>query len=633
MNTLLCIGCDRYDALRPLRGAEKDAQAVLELLKGQDGVYDPRWSRLLLSPGVQQIKDALDGAFPMGEEVDLFTFFFAGHACVKTASFYLCAQDSNPDRLSTTAFPISLLFTAVNEFRPREVNLVIDACQAGGSSFDLSQLAKPEIIGCSQSSSISFLGACSADQFAGESDEGGFLTRELIRCLTGEQEVQAKLPFLDLMEVGAVVCRALGASHPDQKPIRWGLSLFGTGHFARNPHFDAGGADRAFPVANVSPRSNVGRSVRSHSAALWDEYRATRTDPNPRRLLDLLHDVLEGAGNDVGEMIAFLQGLSPTLMLSAQSSSDSFAPSQCLATCAASLLPWIHMDNARRYTRDALRHLMTLNESRWKELLALVKTRRHALLNSREIVADIYYLPMRIAKTLGWIGLSTALARLLPELDDRSDSERFDLVSRIVEEYAAAIVSVSEEQAPHLYVFVKACLLSGRRDLAERVTNSYFGSLVERKGNITRPGTDGVGALRYMLSLGHEQFRPPEWRPANPSQLLAILLLLGSTLGLGRAWDLRALDRKVLGVFLPADYRDFTQSVIEKGVNHTQQVGFGVWSLKGFREQFDRAFKESLSSRTSAFLPEEAALCTISALLFPDRVPLLLEAALPQTPA
>jgi len=34
MNFLICIGCDKYDSLRPLACAEADAKAVFDILHG-----------------------------------------------------------------------------------------------------------------------------------------------------------------------------------------------------------------------------------------------------------------------------------------------------------------------------------------------------------------------------------------------------------------------------------------------------------------------------------------------------------------------------------------------------------------------------------------------------------------------
>ncbi len=629
MNALLCIGCNTYDHLRPiLEGAEKDAKEVFDFLSKQNGFYDQELSSILLSPTTNAIIDALNKVFPVGKEIDVFTFFFAGHAAVKSSSFYLCARESESERLSTTAFPIASLFSIINEFQPGQVNIVVDACEAGGASFDLAQLLKPEVVGHSDASSITFLGACSSDQFAGETQDGGILTRQLIKCMTGETEIQTKSPFLDLIEIGATVCRDVLVNHPKQKPISWGLSLFGNGRFSQNPHFDSGAAERIFPTGSVLPQSELGKRIRLNSAALWNEYRTIKEDPNPRRLLDLLDSVFREANGDVQGIATSSQGLARTLSTRARESSELLAPSQCLATCAVSLLPNIESEIVKSYTLAAIREIMALDMAVWRELLTTVESEAHTLLNRIDVVADLYYLPMRITRIFGWLGLSVVAESLMPELNDGNDSLRFSLASALVNRYRDSLVAVSDEQASSLYVFLKACLLKNQTELAEQVTTRYFATFADKKGNVNRAGTDGVQAYRYILSLGPEQFRPQDWRPANPSHLLPVLLLFGQKLRLGAVWDLRALDRVFGAFFIPKNYRDFGRKVIGQGMNYTQQVGFGLWSLSDFDKEFERAIKESFTPDTIGFPKEGAALCAISSLLFPDRLPLLLESAL-----
>lgn len=629
MNALLCIGCNAYDHLRPLlKGAEKDAKEIFDLLSNQNGFYDQEVSSVLLSPTTNTIIDAFNKVFPPGKEIDVFTFFFAGHAVVKTSSFYFCTRESESERLSTTAFPITALFSIINEFQPGQVNIVVDACEAGGSSFDLAQLLKPEVIGHSDASSITFLGACSSDQFAGETQDGGILTRQLIKCMTGETEIQTKSPFLDLIEIGATVCREVLANHPRQKPISWGLSLFGNGRFAQNPHFDSGAAERIFPTWSILPQSEMGKRIRLNSAALWNEYRTIKEDPNPRRLLDLLDSVFREVNGDIQGIATSTQGLARTLSTRACESSELLAPSQCLATCAVSLLPNIESEIIKRYTLSALREIMALDMAVWKELLTTVDSENLTLLNKVGVMADLYYLPMRITRILGWLGLSVVAESLIPELNDGNDSLRFSLASALVNRYSDSLVAVSDEQASSLYVFLKACLLKNQTELAEQVTTRYFASFADKKGNVNRAGTDGVQAYRYILSLGPEQFRPQDWRPANPSHLLPVLLLFGAKLGLGTVWDLREIDRVFGAFFIPTNYRDFGRKVIDQGMNYTQQIGFGLWSLSDFNKEFERAIRESFTPDTICFSKEGAALCTISSLLFPDRLPLLLESTL-----
>lgn len=625
MNALISIGCDTYDTLSPLRGAERDAREVFGALVGTNGDYDRELSHLLLSPNAQAVKEALNAAFPRGKEIDVLTIFFAGHGEAKAGSFYLCTRESDSERLSTTAFPVIGLFSIINEFRPRQVNIIVDACQAGASSFDLSQLQKPEVIGSSDASSIAFLGACSSNEYAGETSDGGIMTREFVRCLSGETEVQTRWPFLDLLGIGAIVCQKVSAVACDQKPILWGLSLFGNGRIAPNPHFDNGAIERSFPISSVRPQSKIGKRISDASSILWNEYRAIADDFCARRLLSVLTAISRDSTDDLASIVSFLQGLQRTLASKASDSADLLAASQCLATCAVSVLR--HTDSApvRQYVQDVLRELLERDATIWRELLTAVNADEFALCDNAGSMAELYYLPLRISKTLGWIGLGIVIETILPELAVENDSLRLELASRILDRYEPSFVAVSESQAPFLYVFLKACLLKDKKELAERVAHLYFGSFADKSGNITRVETNGDTAFTYIRSLGPEEHRPKDWRPASPSSLLSVLLLFGEKLGLNSSWNLRALDHKSSVIFIPENYCDFGDKVIEHGMNYTSRIGFGVWNLSEFKKEFERGMKTSFPSSAMSLPKEAVALCTIASLLFPDRLPLLLE--------
>jgi len=261
------------------------------------------------------------------------------------------------------------------------------------------------------------------------------------------------------------------------------------------------------------------------TSALWSEYRAIGENPCPRRLLDPLDKVLRDGGGEVNDMIAFLQGISRTLSIRARESTELLAPSQCLATAAVSLLPRTDIEEARSYTRQVLREILSQEDEVWTQVLARVRADTNAFLSDASPMSGLYYLPMRLVKTLGWIGLSTVTRALLPDLYNSDDATGWELARGILDRYEASIVSVSDEQAPSLYVFLKACLVKDQKELAGRVINLCYATFADRKGNVTRVGTNGALALRYILSIGPAEYRPHDWRPANPSQLLAILLL------------------------------------------------------------------------------------------------------------
>ena len=160
MNLLLCIGCDEYSSLNQLHGAEADARSIYAIMTGKAGIYDPTHSQLLLSPTLEEVTNSIKTLFASSNATDVFTFFLAGHGGVKAGTFYFCIKDSEISRLSTTALPITYLFTVIGDYCPPQVNIIVDACEAGGTSLNLGKLIQPEMAGASTSSSVAFLGAC-----------------------------------------------------------------------------------------------------------------------------------------------------------------------------------------------------------------------------------------------------------------------------------------------------------------------------------------------------------------------------------------------------------------------------------------------------------------------------------------
>ena len=182
-----------------------------------------------------------------------------------------------------------------------------------------------------------------------------------------------------------------------------------------------------------------------------------------------MDSVFRKANNDVQGVVASVQGLARTMSARGRESSELLAPSQCFATCAISLLPEIECDAVKNNTLAALREIMVLDLEAWSILAGLLKSEKYTLLSNVGIMADLYYLPMRLTRILGWLCWPIIAESLIPELDDGNDSLRFSLASTLIDRYGSSFVTVSDEQAPSLYVFLKACLLRNQVKLAKKV--------------------------------------------------------------------------------------------------------------------------------------------------------------------
>ena len=614
MNALLCVGCDSYDHLSSLNEAEGDARKMFEALSST-GVYDTSLSFLLRSPSASQIVAALERSLPAGASIDVFTFFFAGHAAAKAGSFFLCTNETDARRLSTTALPIASLFQMLNEFRPRLSNIVIDACQAGGSSFDMSTLIKPDVLGNSESCSTVFLGACSANEYAAEDESGGILTRAVLKCVNGECEIQTNNEFLDLLEVASSVSALVRGDQNAQTPVSWGLSLFGRGIFSTNPHFTPSTSEKRFPLRTIIPGSPAGRHLSTCSTVLWQEYRDTQKSPCPRRMLNLLQGVVSGLPH-LSDRIALAQGVAESFVGSAKKSRELFAPAWCVAACAVLLLPDIESEEVRSVVETLVRRVDEETRSVVNEL-ASRSADYHFLLSCVGVPADLFYLPLRICKLLGWLGFSMLING--PNQLMREQARMWDLIASIFKHYQDSIVTVSEEQAPYIFVFVEACIRMGRVDVASELVQQYYTSFVEKRGKVAAVGVDGKSAANYVRSLAPSRTKV-EWQRPSPSWLLPVLLHCGVRLSLSTDWDLSPLDGLTMGMFIPTSYADFGREMIEHGTNHTLTVGHGIWSPLDFDREYDRLIRTPQALSPNLGSGRYRMLCVLSSVMFPDRV-------------
>lgn len=398
---LLSVGCNAYSKLGQLRGAVRDASRVFELLTGEQGEYDAQQSRLILSPSLVELRAALDETLFTREPPDVFTLFFAGHGGVKSGNYYLCPSDADPDRLSTTAFLLTSLFAVVSEVRPRQTNIIIDACQSGGAMLDLAPLLKPELLSEENSLSISFLAACSPTQYAYEENQSGVATTELVRYLTGERELQNTRPFLDLIDLGRAISTDVQAHQPDQTPVTWGINLYGPGEFAINPHFHADTQrELPLPVDNIAPGSDVGMIIRRHAEALWHESRLQIEDQSPRRLINLLQVIIEEVIGGGHSPVGFVRGIATSMSARALGSIDALAESDVYSGCAVALLPHLGHDEVRAAVSELLRERLAADVRARATLNDLLQRDRFALLSDFGGLSDLYYLPIRVSRIL-----------------------------------------------------------------------------------------------------------------------------------------------------------------------------------------------------------------------------------------
>ncbi len=617
-NVVLCIGCDEYDRLTRLGGAVADGERVYRHLT-ESGLYSTTRSQFLKSPTLDEVREALSKVadmYPLG----IVTFYFAGHGAMKAGSFFLCLRDTDARKLSTTSLPIAHLFTVVGEIQPRQVNVIVDACQAGGSVLDIYALTKPEVLGDAGSSSIAFLAACASTQYAGETALGGIATTALIKYLTGEKWLNQDRAYLDLVDVGRAVSSDVESAFSDQTPMTWGLNLYGEGAFARNPHF--AGADSAPPPLGIPPASPAGIKLREYSEALWEELRSLRNNHDPLRLAHLLARLNPEMGDDFP---TFVSGLSTTLSTRACASEDSLAESEVLMACAASLLSNIGTPSGDAVSRSILRQLNTKNLEVTQSLADGLEAEPYMLLSSAHAMSDFYYLPIRLSRLLAWLSLARNLATLFDANDSQMRVASDRAVSGIFRTYGKAMVAVSDQQAAWIFLFCALADRWGWSAHSSALLSRSFESSIQVAAKFLTREASGDDAFRYSLLRAGILTSVERRRIANPTELLAVELLLGQEHGFAAAWDpqLRRLDGATMNFYVPDDYAKFAATHVPGGNNYTFRVGYDFWTLDGFVELCRTPMTRAHVAAT--YVGEVGQLlCCLAAYVHADRIPLFL---------
>lgn len=182
---------------------------------------------------------------------------------------------------------------------------------------------------------------------------------------------------------------------------------------------------------------------------------------------------------------------------------------------------------------------------------------------------------------------------------------------------------MDDEQAAPLYIFLKAALRLEWNEEGKEVVENLYIDAAARGGVFNRLGADGEGALEHLLIVSNAQLASKARTPANPSFLLAVILLGGMWFKCAENWDLRAYDRRSVGLYFPDNFRDFSEAIISNGNTHTWQIGFGIWHIEELYDEFQNIV---LTRENDALpVPEAHCLCILAAMLFPDRLPLNLE--------
>lgn len=621
---LLCIGCDDYQSLNKLSGAERDALSIHTALStGPLSNINPADAYLLDSPARHQLDATLLDIQDRYDEIESFTIFFAGHGGEANDSYFLCLSDTRADRLSTTGFALSRLFEYFNELKAAHCNVIIDACNAGGMVYNLGILLKPEVIGKAKTFGVSFFVSSAADQYAGETSIGGYGTLALLKVLAGEIDTGSRASMLDLVDIGRPAAQYVAEqTQGGQMPSVWGVNLYGHMPLFGNPHATDNPTSSLLGLTGISPTSQAGQAISSQSAELYALMFAPEHELTPEKLFPVLTKFVDRLADMPNSVGAFIGGIWQSLEKSTGRHANSFSRVELSATCIALLLGTSHKDSTSRECIAGLAHeIVGEVEHLLRDIVQGLQENPSSL--CRHGIPDLFYLPQRISRILGWAGAAVHLARELGISDAPLRQALEQLSVFLMEHYASVCAGMSEDEAPYWASFLTAIKTDDLNGFGELVVSTLISALVEHEGRLARPLLPAKDVCAYLKARADKDSAALKPFCNSPSETLALVFLISERHSLEEELDynLVSLDHVHLNIFIPQSYLEFSQPFVPNGINHVFQIGHKVWTVADVAERWQTACIPQMENDTSLrhAATRIGALC--ASLIFPDRVP------------
>jgi hypothetical protein len=582
-------------------------------MRSEVGGYDAARSRLLLSPTAAEVRNALAEVLFAGGQIDTFTFFFAGHGGVRAGSFYMCVQDSRLEALSVSAQSLSDIFRSISEAAPAQSNLIIDACQSGGLIADLGVLLKHDVLGDAGTPGITLVATSAQDQGSGETLAGGIGTNAILDCIEGRDFVQDSAAMLDLVEIGRRISTRLRGSK--QSPVVWGLNLSGPPRFCRNPSIRGDPVRPVRELVQAWPQASQ-EAVVVHFEKLWLAYASVSGDWDPRNFSDSVAEAIKPLADSPDALGDVIDRMAAAMQVRAEQSTDPFRSAQVCAALLVCLLPYLKHDAVHR---AALRLADTTSSAlltATRQLISDIQADQFALLDSRSgLLSDLYFLPLRIAKVLGWAAGSAYLFNFLGAESGDADHVFGELLRSILELYMGSVQAISDAQAPYWAIALSRAVALGLCDEAEQLTGLLFNSLVGCGGRLARDDIPVRETLPYLIARRTDDYSKVLDYIGRPLETLTVLLRSGVALDLVDVLDpsLWKFDGATFFAYLPSEFSDFGAQTMEGGQNLVWTVGQDVYRISDLIRTWP---PESPRPRSGV---EEAA-AMLASLLYPDRV-------------
>ena len=226
--------------------------------------------------------------------------------------------------------------------------------------------------------------------------------------------------------------------------------MFGDSFLANNPHFEGDSTPYSYRLAHVPAGSAMGQVLQKESRQLWEVYQHLPEQLEPRSLLDAINQPCEKLGFENGDVSSFIRGLSQSIPSHAAMKNDIFAETQAYACCIVSLLAFLNSDDEAQDTILGLIHqLSDLLQNTLEKTYEAIDADTFAVLSTRGGLNDLFVLPVRISRILGWAAAHTHICNKLGINENESEAIFEKITHIVIDKYLNAVVSVSDAQSPY----------------------------------------------------------------------------------------------------------------------------------------------------------------------------------------
>jgi uncharacterized caspase-like protein len=135
---LIGVASYRHDRELPiLRGPVADVAALRDALTHSDrGLHSTADVQIITDGAQSEILTAVEDFFAVASKQDTLLLFFSGHGRLDASGdLYLCATDTDPDRLVATGVGAHAVNQVIRNSRVTRAVIVLDCCYAGAFTF------------------------------------------------------------------------------------------------------------------------------------------------------------------------------------------------------------------------------------------------------------------------------------------------------------------------------------------------------------------------------------------------------------------------------------------------------------------------------------------------------------------